>query len=254
MAQWERICLPVQETQETQVWYLSQEDLLEEMATHSSILAWKIPWSEEARRLRSMVLQRVRHNWAHTHMVTWHCGLFYIVVLLLSCVQLFATPWTSGLPSFTISGSLLKLMTVVSMMQSYYLILCCLPFHLLSIFPSIRVFSNESALRIRWPKYSASALASVLPMNTQDWSPLGWTGWISLLFKGTLKSLLYVRSMQRGDAFKQIWEIIFHERNGTQVELDRYLELVGHRFEAEGMAWAKARKSEMTCCVLERSN
>ena len=88
MAQWERIRLPVQETQETQVWYLGQEDLLQEMATHSSILAWKIPWSEEPRRLWSMVLQRVRHNWAHTHTVTWHCGLSYIVVLLLSCVQL----------------------------------------------------------------------------------------------------------------------------------------------------------------------
>ena len=48
--------------------------------------------------------------------------------------------------------------------------------------PSIRVFSNESALHIRWPIVSASA--SVLPMNTQDWSPLGWTGWISLLSKG----------------------------------------------------------------------
>ena len=64
----------------------------------------------------------------------------------------------------------------------------------------------------------------------------------------------FTRSMQRGDACKQTWEIIFHGRNGTHVELDRYLELVRHRFEAEGMAWAKARKSEMTCCVLERSN
>ena len=50
--------------------------------------------------------------------------------------------------------------------------------------PSIRVFSNESALHIRWPKYWSSASASVPPMNTQDWSPLGWTGWISLQFKG----------------------------------------------------------------------
>ena len=66
-----------------------------------------------------------------------------------------------------------------------------------SIFPNIRVFSNESALHIRWPKYSPltslkySPLTSVLPMNTQDWSPLGWTGWISLQSKGlSLKSLL----------------------------------------------------------------
>ena len=50
-----------------------------------------------------------------------------------------------------------------------------------SIFPSIRVFSKESVLRIRWPKYwNFSFPASVLPMNIQDWFPLGWTGWISL--------------------------------------------------------------------------
>ena len=50
--------------------------------------------------------------------------------------------------------------------------------------PSIRVFSNESTLRIRWPKYWSSASASVLPMNTQDWSPLGWTGCISFQSMG----------------------------------------------------------------------
>ena len=58
----------MQETQETRVWSLGWEDLLEEeMATHSSILAWKIPWSEEPCRLQSVGLQRVRQDWAHTH-------------------------------------------------------------------------------------------------------------------------------------------------------------------------------------------
>ena len=52
--------------------------------------------------------------------------------------------------------------------------------------PSIMVFSNESVLRIRWPKYWSSA--SILPMNTQDWSPLGWSGWISLLSKDSQES------------------------------------------------------------------
>ena len=51
-------------------------------------------------------------------------------------------------------------------------------------FPSIRVFSNKSALHIRWPSIGVSASKSVLPMNTQDWSPLEWTGWISLQSKG----------------------------------------------------------------------
>ena len=53
-----------------------------------------------------------------------------------------------------------------------------------SIFPSTRVFSSESVLRIRWSKYWVSASASVLPMNIQDWLPLWWTGWISLQSKG----------------------------------------------------------------------
>ena len=79
-----------------------------------------------------------------------------VVVQLLSRVRLFAAPWTAACqapPSITISWSLLKLMSIELVMPSNYLILCC-PFLLLSsIFPSIRVFSNESALRIRWPKY-----------------------------------------------------------------------------------------------------
>ena len=69
-------------------------------------------------------------------------------------------------------------------MPSNLLILCHPLFLLSSIFPSIRVFSNESVLRIRWPKYWSLASASVLPMNVQCWFPLGWTGLISLLSKG----------------------------------------------------------------------
>ena len=65
-------------------------------------------------------------------------------------------------------------------MPSNHLILCRPLLLLPPIFPSIRVFSNESALRIRCQSIEASASTSVLPMNTQDWSPLGWTGWISL--------------------------------------------------------------------------
>ena len=53
-----------------------------------------------------------------------------------------------------------------------------------SIFPSIRIFSNESVLCIRWPSIGVSASALILPMNIQDWFPLGWTGLISLLSKG----------------------------------------------------------------------
>ena len=69
-------------------------------------------------------------------------------------------------------------------MPSSHLILCRPLLLLPPIPPSIRVFSNESTLSIRWTKTGVSASASVLPMNTQDWSPLGWTGWISLQSKG----------------------------------------------------------------------
>ena len=90
-------------------------------------------------------------------------------------------------------------------MPSNHLILCCPRLLLPSILPSIRVFSNESALPIRWQKYwSFNASASVLPMNIQDWFPLGLTGWISAA-QGTLKSLLQHHSSKasvlQGSAF-----------------------------------------------------
>ena len=75
---------------------------------------------------------------------------------LLSHVQLFVTPWTAACQaslSITNSWSLPKLMSIESVMPSNHLILCHPPLHLPSIFPSIRVFSNESALSIRWPNY-----------------------------------------------------------------------------------------------------
>ena len=105
-------------------------------------------------------------------------------------VWLLATPWTTAQEaslSMTNSRSSLKSMSIKSVMPSNHLILCCPFLLLLSIFPSIRVFSNESALRIRWPKYWVSASTSVLPMNTQDWSPLGCKDLLAV--QGTFKSL-----------------------------------------------------------------
>ena len=113
----------------------------------------------------------------------------------LSHAQLLVTPWTAAHQaslSITNSRSLLKLMSTESVMPSNHLIPCHPLLLLPSIFPSIRVFSNESVLRIRWPKYwSFSFSISIIqhPMNIQDWFPLGWTGWISLQSKG-LSSLL----------------------------------------------------------------
>ena len=105
----------------------------------------------------------------------------------LSTVRLFATPGTAARQAslfITNSRSLLKLMSIESMMLSNHLILC-LPLLLLpSIFPSIRVFYNESVLHIRWPKYWSFSFNISLPMNIQDLFPLELTGLISLPSKG----------------------------------------------------------------------
>ena len=90
----------------------------------------------------------------------------------LSCFRLFATPWTAALQaslSFTISQSLLKLMSIESVMPSNHLILCCPLLLLPSIFPNIRVSSSEVAVHIRWPKYWSFSL-SISPFN--DYSEL----------------------------------------------------------------------------------
>ena len=96
-----------------------------------------------------------------------------------------AIPWTAAHQaslSITNSWSLLKLMSIESLMPFNYLILCCPLLLLPSIFPSIKALSNELALRIRWLKYWNFSFIS-LSMNIQDWFPLGLTGLISLKSK-----------------------------------------------------------------------
>ena len=93
----------------------------------------------------------------------------FVVVQLLSRVRLFVTPWTAAHQaslSFTISRSLLKLMSIESMMPSNHLILCHPLLLLPSVFPSISVFSNELAPCIRWPKYWSFSF-SISPSNIQ---------------------------------------------------------------------------------------
>ena len=114
---------------------------------------------------------------------------FFSSVKLLRCVQLFVTPWTAACQnSLSITNSWRLLMCIESVMPSNCLILCCPLLLPPSIFPSIRIFSSESVLRIRWPKYwSFSFNISQDWLNIQDWSPLGWTDWISLESKGLSK-------------------------------------------------------------------
>ena len=136
------------------------------MATYTSILAWRIPWLEEAGRPQFSSVQSVSH------------------------VRLFATPWTAARQaslSITNSRSLLKLMSIESVMPSDHLILCCPLLLLHSSFPASGSFQISQFFASDGQSTGVSASPSVLPMNIQDWSPLGWTGWIALQSKGLLR-------------------------------------------------------------------
>ena len=111
--------------------------------------------------------------------------LNFVTVQSLGHVYLFVTLWTRARQAslfFAISWSMLKLMSIESVMPSNLIL--CRPLLLLpSIFPSVRVFSNESALHIKRWTIGASTSASVLPVNIQGWFPLELTSLISLLSK-----------------------------------------------------------------------
>ena len=138
------------------------------------------------------------------------------VVLSLGCVPLFSTPWTAALQaslSFTISWSLLRLMSIESKIPSNYLILCCPLLLLPSIFSSIRVFPNELALCIRWPKYWSFSF-SIRPSNGYSWLISFRIDLFDLLMvQGTLKSLLQHHSSKASvlqcSAFfmVQLWQL-----------------------------------------------
>ena len=135
------------------------------MATHSNILAWRIPWTEEPGGLQSSSVQSLSHVW------------------------LVETPWTVACQaslSITNSQSLLKLMSIMSK----YLILCHPLLLPPSIFPSIWVFSNESVLYIRWPKYWSFSFG-ISPSNEYSGLISSRMDWLDLLpVQGTLKGLL----------------------------------------------------------------
>ena len=132
--------------------------------------------------------------------VLYNSNCVVVIVQLLSHVQLFANPWMTAARqasfSFTTSWSFLKPMSIESVMPSNYLILCCLLLPLPSVFSSIRVFSNDLALRIKWSKYwsfsfsiSPSKEYSGLISFRMDWFD-------NLAVQGTLKSLLQHHSLK----------------------------------------------------------
>ena len=113
--------------------------------------------------------------------------MMWVVVQLLSRVCLFVTPWTATCQpslSFTISWSLLKLMSVELVMQSNHLILCCPLLSHLQSFPASGSFPTSQFFTSGGQSFGASSSASVLPINIQGWFPLGLTDLISLVSKG----------------------------------------------------------------------
>ena len=129
----------------------------------------------------------------------------------LSCVRLFATPWTAACQvslSITNSRRSPKLMSIESVMPSNHLILCCPLLLLPSIFPSIRVFSNESVLFIRWPKYWSFSF-SISPSNKHPGLISFRTDWLDFLeVQGTLKSLLQHHSSKASILWRSAFFIV----------------------------------------------
>ena len=118
---------------------------------------------------------------------------------------LFLTPWTTAHQaslSITNSQSPCKPMSIELVMPSNHLILCCPLLLLPSIFPNIRSFQMSQLFTSGGQSIGVSASTSVLPMNTQGWSPLGWPGWIPLQSKG-LSGVFCNTTVQRHQFFRQ---------------------------------------------------
>ena len=147
----------------------------------------------------------------------------------LICVWLFATPWTVARQaslSITNSQSLLKVISIKSVMPSNHLILCRPLLLLPSLFPSIRVFSKESVIHIRWPKYWSFSF-SISPSNEYSGLISFRTDWLDLLVvQGTLKSLLQHHSSKSSILWCSAFFIVQfshpHMTTGKTIALTRW--------------------------------
>jgi len=156
-------------------------------------------------------------------------SMLKLSVQLLSHIWLFATPWTSARQaslSITNSRSLLKLMSIESVMPSNHLILCHPLLLLPSIFPSIRVFTNESVLHIRWPKYWSFSF-SISSSNEYSGLISFRMGWLDLLaVQGTLRSLLQHHSSKASIFQHSAFFIVQHSHpymtTGKTIALNRW--------------------------------
>ena len=163
-------------------------------------------------------------------LLTFHCPSS---VQLLSCVRLFATPWTAACQAYlfiTNSRSLLKLMSIESMMPSNCLIFCHPLLLLPWVFPSIRVFSNESVLCIRWPKYRSFSF-SISPTNEYSGLISFRIDWFDLLaVQGTLSRVFSNTTVQK------------HQFFGAQSESHVHTQLRGQRNTVPPRLWKEWKK------------
>ena len=159
--------------------YLTLIAFLEDPYNYSHWRLWFKVWI-----WRGHITSLQKNLWIYVYFVLYFLNHQFSPVQSLSHAQFFAASWIAAHQaslSITNSQSLLKLMSIESVMLFKHFILCHPLLLLPSMFPSIRVFSSESVLHIRWPSIGVSSSASVLPMNIQDWFPLGLTGLISIV-------------------------------------------------------------------------
>ena len=170
----------------------------------SWVSVWGVSFCKDEDR-EGVSMKKYKHNsgMLEFRVSSWNLKvvLSFVVVQSLSGVWLFATWWTAACQaslSFIISWSLLRLMFIELILPSNHLILCHPLLLTPSVFPSIRVFSSESVLHIRWPKYWNFSF-SISPL-IQDWFSLGLTGLISLLSNG-LSRVFFNTTVQKHQFF-----------------------------------------------------
>ena len=178
-----------------------------------------------------------------------------VAVKSLSRVQPFVTPWPAAPQpslSFTVPWSLLKLMFTQPVMPSNYLILCRTLFLLLSIFPSIRVFPNELAYHIRWPKYCSFSF-SISPSNEE------YSGIVSfridqfelLAVQGTLKSLLLPHSSKASILYHSVFFMV--QLSHPYMTTGKSIALTRRTFVGKVMSLLLNMLSRLVIALLPRS-
>ena len=171
-----------------------------------------------------------------------------------SCVWLFATPWTAARQaslSITNSRSLPKLTSMESVMPSNQFILCCPLLLPPSIFPSIRVFSNESVLRIRWPKYQIFSF-SISPSNEYSRLISLRTDWLNrLAVQGTLKSLLQHHSSKASVLWCSAFFIV--QLSHPYMTIGKTIALTRWTFVGKVMSLLFSKLSRLAIAFLPRS-